>query len=359
MLKKYTLGLFFFITTTSLLFSQIEEQKKQLPSVAIGVGMITFDGDVGSGVNLSSFSRIRGAYSLTVEQRIKNLIGVSFTGTFGKMADSESGKISRLNFETKITQVELGLVLHLDNGFIFERNSSFAPYLFGGIGFLKFDPHGDLMSAKGIKYNYWTDGTIRDLAESDPNATNAVIIQRDYNFETQLKDSATNYSRSTLVIPFGAGVTLKLNDNLGVNLALTYNLALSDWIDNFRVGSNDKYLFGCASLKYTFGKTDHDNSAAQYKSIDFSDVDKTDVDGDGVADGNDKCPGTPKGYKVNSKGCPDDDDEDGVVNELDKEPKTKRGSLVNEQGITVTDADIAKKQAAWDSLATERNQLFN
>lgn len=50
-------------------------------------------------------------------------------------------------------------------------------------------------------------------------------------------------------------------------------------------------------------------------------VDKElDSDGDGVVDSKDKCPGTPKGRKVNAEGCELDTDGDGLVDGEDKCP---------------------------------------
>lgn len=45
-----------------------------------------------------------------------------------------------------------------------------------------------------------------------------------------------------------------------------------------------------------------------------------DSDGDGVPDNKDKCPGTPKGVKVDEDGCPIDTDGDGVPDYRDKCP---------------------------------------
>lgn len=46
----------------------------------------------------------------------------------------------------------------------------------------------------------------------------------------------------------------------------------------------------------------------------------TDSDGDGVEDAKDKCPNTPKGWKVNADGCPQDTDGDGVADNIDRCP---------------------------------------
>jgi OmpA-OmpF porin, OOP family len=45
-----------------------------------------------------------------------------------------------------------------------------------------------------------------------------------------------------------------------------------------------------------------------------------DTDGDGVIDKNDECPNTPKGCKVDAKGCPLDRDKDGIIDCQDKCP---------------------------------------
>jgi outer membrane protein OmpA-like peptidoglycan-associated protein len=61
----------------------------------------------------------------------------------------------------------------------------------------------------------------------------------------------------------------------------------------------------------------------------------TDSDGDGVLDGDDKCPGTPRGAVVDKKGCPIDTDGDGVYDGLDQCPNTPRGAKVDSLGCPV------------------------
>ncbi len=63
-----------------------------------------------------------------------------------------------------------------------------------------------------------------------------------------------------------------------------------------------------------------------------------DEDGDGVADGDDKCPGTLKGIIVDATGCAADSDGDGVPDSYDKCPGTPAGTKVNKQGCEIIDS---------------------
>ncbi|SFF48299.1 OmpA-OmpF porin, OOP family [Fontimonas thermophila] len=62
-----------------------------------------------------------------------------------------------------------------------------------------------------------------------------------------------------------------------------------------------------------------------------------DADGDGVPDASDQCPGTPKGTRVDTKGCPltADSDGDGVPDAKDKCPGTSKGLAVDADGCPV------------------------
>jgi OmpA-OmpF porin, OOP family len=57
-----------------------------------------------------------------------------------------------------------------------------------------------------------------------------------------------------------------------------------------------------------------------------------DSDGDGVPDGIDQCPNTPKGAVVDAKGCPIDSDGDGVPDGIDQCPNTPPGTKVDAVG---------------------------
>jgi len=59
-----------------------------------------------------------------------------------------------------------------------------------------------------------------------------------------------------------------------------------------------------------------------------------DSDGDGVLDNKDRCPDTPTGASVDSRGCPSDGDGDGVPDGIDRCPTTVAGAAVDARGCS-------------------------
>ena len=68
------------------------------------------------------------------------------------------------------------------------------------------------------------------------------------------------------------------------------------------------------------------------REVFFAQSMEPDTDGDGVPDSRDKCPGTPKGVKVDEDGCPLDTDGDGVYDYMDECPGTPKGAKVDKRG---------------------------
>ncbi len=69
-----------------------------------------------------------------------------------------------------------------------------------------------------------------------------------------------------------------------------------------------------------------------------------DGDGDGVFDGLDKCPDTPKGWPVDATGCPKDTDGDGVPDGADKCPDTPKGTKVDKTGCPLPPPEPPKAE---------------
>jgi hypothetical protein len=322
-------------------------------SVTASAGGLKFLGDVGKKNNANFFSDMRLGYNLGVEYRIGKVLGIGIDGMYGKLAGTDNDKTSHLNFQSTVMGGGLNLFAFFDK--LGEKEKDVAPYIHAGFGYLMFNPYGDLRDKNGTLYNYWSDGSIRNLDESAANDPISTVIKRDYKYETQLKDSVANYARNTFYIPLGIGAKFKMGFRTSLRIGVTYNICMSDYIDNYKKGGNDSWASANVGLNIHFGKKEKD----AYSSVDFKSVDNSDTDGDGVKDLEDRCLGTPKGIKVDGKGCPEDKDDDGVFDYMDKELTTKKGAKVDGNGVTIDEEAMAKRQLAWDSLSSERSEGFN
>src|SRR5262245_45514042 len=109
----------------------------------------------------------------------------------------------------------------------------------------------------------------------------------------------------------GVGVQLWLNDAIGVRIDAR-DIMWTPKEDVGKIESNDDVVG--AGRTFARGARPRD------------------VDGDGVAERIDVCPDTPKGCRVDAKGCPLDADGDGVCDGLDQCPDTAKGCRVDAKG---------------------------
>jgi hypothetical protein len=339
-------------------FSQdYKDKQKEIIAVGAGTGVLTFHGDVGKGSLVGAYSDIRSAFSLSLEKYLNRNFALSFNLLKGKVARDEksSDNLPKLNFESPISQIGISGTFLMQG----KKEQFVIPFISAGIGFVAFDPHADLLDKYGNPYYYWKDGSIRDLPETSMNVFYAQNINRDYTYETRLGKPG-EFSHTAMVLPVSCGVKLKLTSRFDANLGFSYHFAFTDYIDYVKSGSNDKYLFTYASCTwhiFTLPKAEKE----KYSNIDFTVIDNSDSDGDGIPDVDDKCPATPKGVKVDGKGCPIDSDVDGVPDYLDKEPHSKGGLPVDPDGVELTRERLAQiqKTSTLNIDASSRKDVFS
>lgn len=319
--------------------------------ISAGVSGMKFNGDVGKERNTNYFGDARLGYNFGVDYRVGKVLGFGLNGIYGTLQGTDNSANSHMNFQSKMMGGEFNVMAFFDK--VKDSIGIASPFISVGIGYLKFNPTTDLMTSTGSKYNYWSDGSIRDLPESPTNDPYSIVIKRDYKYETSYKDSA--FTKSCLYIPVNVGLKFQMGLRTSVRFAVNYNMALSDYLDGYKKGGNDSWIAGNITLNYNFTKKPKD----EYANIDFSAIDNSDYDNDGVVDLKDDCLGTPKGAKVNAHGCPTDTDGDGIEDYMDTEPNTKPGAKVDGFGATINEEDYAKRQLEWDSLAIERSEGFN
>ena len=350
-MKKFTLFSAITFLLVGTVFSQESDWKKYMPSIGFHGGVMSYMGDIKGAPGTNAFAYSKPAYGFYLEKKIGSIFGVSSHGTFGKISKSQLDNDVFVNFETSVMNFDLNLLLDFDNGKIINESSLFSPFLSFGVGYMIFDPKGDLAS-NGAFYNHWNDGTLRDIPQFIPGSdTASTILSRDYDYESSLVDSANNYSKTAITIPIRFGLKFELSDKIDTRITAAYILTMTDYLDNVAEGGNDNMLYVSMGIQYNF--TTPEKKEDKFKDFDFAELDKADSDGDGVLDDKDLCQGTPDGVKVDNKGCALDGDEDGVPDYRDKELKTPAGSLVTKDGITLTDEMIAQEALMRDSVVTE------
>ncbi len=336
------------------------------PRIGLGAGIFTFFGEVRD----NSFSHLftsSMAYEINVGRNISKAFSLELRVVHGNMKVNERGVDHNYNFSSNIWNGSANIVYNFDN--FYKRPKVIMPYVSVGLGYLSFDSKTDLLSATGIPYHYWTDGTIRSLDETNPQAENAVIVQRDYKYETDLRqqnlDSLGKYKLFSMSIPVSGGVNFRVGNRFTMRLGTTYYFNFTDMIDNIsdkgtgiRKGNKakDNFLFTSLGLSYSlWGDGIRTMKDKYYEDIDFSTLDTEDSDGDGVPDFADRCGNTPKGEGVDEHGCSLDSDVDFIAGNQDKETASKAGALVNTSGVTYNDSMIAKEQQ--DSIAVLRKMI--
>lgn len=208
--------------------------------LGLNLGMTNYHGDLSQSLlssapvlekgNASSTPAALGA-SVFLEKQLSPAWGLRLDAGYGTLSDSDRA----LNFRTEVRSADLLMVYHFDNGVLLSRQATFAPYLFAGVGLTDFGVWGDLFTANEQRYYYWSDQSIRNLAENDPLAETAQIIERDGEFETRLDGLQTEgkaYDTRVWHIPMGLGIQARLSDRWSLGVQTTVRYTATDYLDD-------------------------------------------------------------------------------------------------------------------------------
>jgi len=361
-------------------FSSIYAQKDSSASfqpthhIGLGSGIMGFYGDFGrkeiKNKNLNTFNY--NAH-LSYQYRIKQNIGIGVSLFKSKANMEETGvlndSILQYNFLSDLMGADLSLTYYFNvckqkkvtthkytaegsyqvtdtsiNNYGCKENAWFRPYVSLGIGFLSFTSKGDLQDSDGVAYNYWSDGTLRSMGEYEMGASEADILQRDYNYETSLN------SGTSLFLPLKLGVQLKICPTVSLDLGSVIHYSFSDEIDNVANESNDWYTYSSFTLRYNLSykkSVEDDEEEEGFEHIILTELDCKDHDDDGVITFYDHCPNTSKDAVVNEAGCPMDDDFDAIPNYRDKQNPSRSNVTVDLDGIEIMtgyEFDITKRE---------------
>ena len=366
-------------------FYPIDEQEKDFesstedefifkPQVSLGTGMLTFYGDIGSNHQGYHPMVSRLATTLRLINPLNDFLDLGFYVLFGQISANERTLTRNLNFNSNITTG--GVTINYNFNQFLRKGRNVEPYIHVGLESIEFLSKTDLQDANGNTYHYWSDGSIKDLAENDPNADNAIDLVRDYTYESDIReqnfDGFGKYQERTLGIPLELGANFHVGNKLKFRVGTAVHFTFTDLIDGVtnesvgnRIGDarNDKLLYTHIAMSYDFNiksKKKPKFDVIDEDSEQYYREDPIDSDGDMVVDHMDRCANTPPGVVVDELGCPLDDDLDGVANSFDDELLSMEGALVDMKGVTMTDdqhienfrryKDSIGEFTAWDTL---------
>ncbi len=343
------------------------------PRIGVGAGVFTFFGDVNDNNYAHIFTSTYGV-ELLASANLSRYFDVDLKVIYGNITINERTLTGRnLNFKSETFIGSAGISYNFNH--LYKKPGIIQPFIGVGVAFINFDSKSDMIDANGNAYFYWADGSIRSLAESDPlaDSESTPILQRDYNYETDLRDANQDglgkYDQFTFSIPVTAGVDFKMGKRLSAKLSAGFYYTFTDLMDDIseegvgiREGNsrNDMFLFSSLSVSYSIGVGKSYTKSAKtkyYEEVDFYAMQMADSDGDGVNDFMDQCAMTPTGAKVDENGCPKDSDQDVIADYRDDEDSTKLGNVVDLRGVTLTDEQMLASYA--DSIATERARMHH
>ena len=337
----------------------LEEMYK--PEIGIGAGLITFFGDVNDSYR-KNIDVGRIGRNILITRKVNDFLNVNFFAMQGVLTGNERTEDRNLNFKTDIL---LGGTSFTYNFYhLLKSQKTIMPFVSLGIETFEFNSKGDMYDSQGRLYHYWSDGSIRNKAENSPTAGSSVMLQRDYVYETDLRDLDADefgqYQQVALALPIDFGVDLKITNWITMRLGNTFHISFNDLIDNVSSkgtgvrqgkGGGDKFMYSYFSFRFNlFSIKSQSEEDKKYNMIDFSKV-NGDEDNDGVLDFSDLCPGTPVGNTVDLNGCPADSDGDGIRDPFDSEINTSSEVFViDANGVGKTEDDYLNS-GVTDSLA--------
>ena len=214
-------------------------------------------------------------------------------------------------------------ICSVDYYFGINSNHTFGIRFYGGLGTLDGNDNSLTPDEYSDDFFFFGGGLLYGYAIGDfvPyvffGLTNLWYNPTDNNNNPIILTKPASENLSGVSYNYEAGLKFFLNENTSVNFSGGIFLTRNDLLDGKSRGTtNDAFIYGMVGISFAFsGEADSDH--------------------DGVRDSRDACPGTPRGVKVDSKGCPIDSDHDGVADYKDKCPGTPSGLKVDSIGCPI------------------------
>jgi hypothetical protein len=341
------------------------------PVLGIGSGVFNFHGDVRNNYLNPTVGDFGYKFNVTTYIDTKRYYKLNLFFLYGKMSANQRSIDPAMNLNFRTDLVDFGVNFEYSFNHIIKNQRTIHPFISLGVENMQFTPKGDLYSAEGIEYKYWSDGSIRNIPEVAGDILLSRVINRDFAYETDLRKHEKtlyglgNYSKNAFSIPVDMGLDFVISDRIFCRLATSFHFTMTDFIDNVSykgtntVGKkgNDFFTYNYLSLHFDlFSEPETQIVEKLFADLEFDNIMLDDEDGDFILDAVDNCPETPYGVVVDSTGCPLDKDLDGIPDYLDEEPLSSPGVWVDEKGRTLSEEEFLARLMNRD-LAMSRAEV--
>jgi outer membrane protein OmpA-like peptidoglycan-associated protein len=280
-MKKFT-----FLLLTILLLSQHSALHAQQSAIGFYGTATEYIGDLNSIYNgvyrhnytLYKFRKFKPGGAVSLQQYLNPSFNLVEMLSYNRLQFQKNTQSTGI--DANFVVLNLMLKYKLNNGYLLKEDAAISPFVIGGLGVTRINSTQLLTNgAKGAKI-------------------------------------ADGLTKANLAV--GAGLFFRFNDKFGIEASSIFERPFDDTWDGLVRGGNDIYLQHNLGLIFSLKKP-------------------VDTDKDGVPDKKDKCPDTPPGVVVDSKGCPVDTDGDGLADYLDKCPQQPGSAALG--GCPDTDKD--------------------
>jgi opacity protein-like surface antigen len=209
-----------YITALLILFISLNVQA-QTWEVGGGIGMAGYIGDL----NVNNPVKPSGGFAgLFVKRNFNRYLAAKLSYSFGQIsgADSTSNyqqfRDRNLSFTTPLKELSLMAEFNFMSYIPDAGKNLYTPYIYAGIGVTAFAPrtmyNGDLISLRHLR----TEG------------------------------QATQYSKNTIVLPFGAGIKYNISGKWTLAADIGYRITRTDFLDDVSGSYANKNQFGNDNL---------------------------------------------------------------------------------------------------------------
>jgi len=296
----------------------------------------------------SLFINNRPSVGLFYERNFFSNFSTSLNINWGQLSTNNATE----NFQSTILHASIDNIIYLKK--IRSNQNKIIPFISLGIGKLVFRSYSDFLDQDGNYYNYWEDGSIRDIPQVDSLSNSANFISRDYEYETSVSNDSVNYGLT--YFPASIGFLWKFKNVFNAKIFFTYNQLFTDWIDNISDGINDKFIsIGVAvSVYFSRDGANYKKDKKQFINI----FENLDSDFDGIKDHDDLCQKTPKNVSILPTGCPIDSDFDGFPDFKDLEPNSKSILFIDDSGRSIKSYPGFEIELKFDTIIPIRVDDF-